>query len=58
MTVLHLIPRDTRTELWIAALRCRLIGHDWHYDAEESAGPWTGYIERCSKCGALCQVPQ
>lgn len=33
--------------------------HDWRYDEEETnAGRWTGYIESCSKCGALSQVPQ
>jgi hypothetical protein len=32
--------------------------HDWQYDEAESEGPWTGYIERCSKCGALQQIPQ
>ena len=31
--------------------------HDWRYDADESQGPWTGYIEKCAKCGALQQVP-
>lgn len=39
------------------ALVCRVHGHQWQYDAEESAGPWTGYIERCARCGALLQVP-
>jgi hypothetical protein len=32
--------------------------HEWEYDEDESAGPWTGYIERCKRCGALQQVPQ
>lgn len=32
--------------------------HDWQYDHEESQVPYSGYIERCSKCGALSQVPQ
>lgn len=32
--------------------------HDWRYDAAESAGPWTGYIERCVRCNTLRQVPQ
>ncbi len=35
----------------------RRCDHDWQYDHEESQGPWTGYMERCSKCGALSQVP-
>lgn len=35
-----------------------LCAHEWQYDEQESAGPWTGYIERCRKCGALQQIPQ
>lgn len=38
-------------------LRERRCDHDWQYDHEESQGPWTGYIESCTKCGAICQVP-
>jgi hypothetical protein len=48
-------PRATDLRDRIAARTCE---HRWHYDAEESAGPWTGYIERCVKCNALQQVPQ
>lgn len=50
--------RTTPQGSLIDALRRRLCKHEWHYDAEESAGPWTGYIERCVRCGALQQVPQ
>lgn len=38
--------------------RRRRCAHEWEYDDEESRGPWTGYIERCARCGALQQVPQ
>jgi hypothetical protein len=38
--------------------KLRSCDHDWRYDHEESQGPWTGYIESCVKCGAICQVPQ
>lgn len=37
--------------------KARTCEHIWRFDAEETAGPWTGYIERCVKCNALQQVP-
>lgn len=45
----------------IAVLLQRLYGcdHDWRYDPDETmAGPWTGYIETCVRCGQIRQVPQ
>lgn len=39
-------------------INARTCEHRWCYDAEESEGPWTGYIERCVKCNAIQQVPQ
>jgi hypothetical protein len=43
---------------WLQRWREYRCDHDWRYDEAESAGPWTGYIERCAKCGALQQIPQ
>lgn len=31
--------------------------HRWRYDPVESAKPYSGYCERCVKCGAISQVP-
>lgn len=49
--------RVTETMAAIQEKLQTMCDHVWEYDAAESAGPWTGYMERCSKCGALQQVP-
>ena len=32
-------------------------GHDWRY-YEDPDHEYTGYLERCSKCRAITQVPR
>lgn len=40
--------------LMVRGFKC---DHRWRYDPVESAKPYTGYCERCVKCGAISQVP-
>lgn len=32
--------------------------HDWEYFEDEENRPYTGYLERCKRCGTVVQVPQ
>jgi hypothetical protein len=32
-------------------------GHDWRY-FEDAEHDYTGYLERCERCGEIVQVPQ
>ena len=42
----------------LAQLHCRLYGHDWRFYDPQDGIEFTGYLERCSRCGEIVQVPQ
>lgn len=39
------------------SLLCKLWGHHWRYYVDH-AHTYTGYLERCGRCGEITQVPQ
>jgi hypothetical protein len=45
------------TRLGPRKLLCLFYGHDWRY-YEDHSREYTGYLERCQRCGAIVQVPQ
>lgn len=49
---------DDMTDEEANAFLCATGHHEYVYDAEETAKPYTGYIERCIHCDEIVQVPQ
>lgn len=41
-----------------SALVTAVCEHDWQYLEREPGETYTGYCERCAKCGEIVQVPQ
>jgi hypothetical protein len=38
---------------------CKVKGHDWRYFNErDKTIKFTGYLERCERCGEFRQIPQ
>jgi hypothetical protein len=36
----------------------RACAHEWEYMERKPAETYTGYCERCVKCGEIVQIPQ
>jgi hypothetical protein len=49
----------TPTPLPVLQLRTKdACDHEWEFYEDEAARPYTGYLERCEKCGTIVQIPQ
>jgi hypothetical protein len=42
----------------VRKMPCREGEHEWEYVEREPGETYTGYLERCKRCGLIVRVPQ